>query len=188
MDDPVDPAGDTARVLRLRLLEEFRGEAEAAEADARALALRSRMMSQVAHDCMTSGRHVAITLPTTTITGPVLHARADLAVVRSGPHLLAHVQLPSLIVLRVLAGTSSGRSRDPVAPPSFIAAMRTLEMQRAEVQVLTIAGPTVDGSLLAVTPDHLALDGGAGRGIESMHIPLGGVAAVLVDATRESRQ
>lgn len=182
MDGPGDPMSDTARMLRLRLFEEFRSEAEAAERDARALALRSRTMGHIAHECMARGRHVAVTVGSTTVTGPVRHARGDLALIRMDPERHAYIHLTTPLVMRVLDTTSPGRSRDPVAPPSFTAALRTLEMRRAEVQVLPVAASPLRGAVAAVTPDHLALESADGN----VHVPLIGIGALVANHARQA--
>lgn len=173
MDDRLDP--DVARTLRQRLLDEFRSEAEDAENDARAAALRSRTMGHVAHECMTRGRHVAVALFARTISGPVVHARGDLAVVGIGDGRYAYVRLTTALSLRVLTNRSPGRSRDPSAPPSFLAALRMLEIMRTDVEVLAPFPAPPRGALAAVAPDHVVLD----MGDESLHVPLSWVGAVL---------
>lgn len=175
MHDRIDPDGHVARTLRQRLDDAFRAEAEDAENDARNVALRSRTMGQVAHECMAHGRHLEVTVFATTLSGPVVHARGDLAVVRTDTDRCAYVHLSAPVVMRTLATRSPGRSNHHGAAPSFLAALRTLEMVRPGVEVLVPSSGPARGMLTAVTPDHLMLETGAG----CLHVPLPWVGAVL---------
>ena len=158
MTPPTDPTSDLARELRQRVGEEFRAAAEEGEADARKIALRSRTLGHVAYELMTRGDHVAVHAGEAIFTGPIVHARGDLAIVEMGPSNIVYVNLAGPITLRTTSGRTSGRTWDRTGATSFLAALRELDMHGATVDVHA-PGPLgqVTGKVEAVTPDHLML-------------------------------
>ena len=171
-----DPDGELARTLRRRVAAEFRTEAEDAEHDARLHALRSRTMAQVAYDAMAQGSHVVCHVGRVAFAGPIVHARTDLAVI--APHTdhptAVLVNLTGPVVVRVDSATTSGRTADPAMAGSFVGALRALEIGSAWVQLAVPGTGRIEGSLVAVTPDHVCV----GQEPSTWHVPRGMIGAV----------
>ena len=174
--DPFDPAGETARELREAVGHEFRSEAEAAEEDARKMALRSRTMSHVAYELMARGDHAAIHAGDAVFSGPVTHTRANLAILRLASDGIAYVNLDGPIVVRILDAQSPRSVADGAGPTSFLAALRELDIKGTTVSIHVPSSiGEVAGRIEAVTPDHVMLDATAA----TYHIPLRNIAVVV---------
>jgi hypothetical protein len=174
--DPFDPTGETAQELRVGVGHEFREEAEAGEADARKMTLRSRTLGHVAYEMMVRGDRIAAHAGTAVLSGPIVHSRGDLAIVELASGELAHVNLEGPVVIRAIEAQSPGTTWDRAGATSFLAALRELDMAGTAV---SLHGPVsigeIRGIIEAVTPDHVMLDASTAV----YYIPLRDIAAVV---------
>jgi hypothetical protein len=175
--DPLDDLGDLARELRASVGGEFRRWAEEDEYAARKAQLRSRSLEHVAHELLSRGDAIAVTLGTIVLHGTVLHAKGDLMAIETRRGDRIDLRLGGALTIRVVARSSEGgRGRDPAEPGSFVARLRELELD--EVPVILTPAPgsdSVAGVIEAVADDHLMVTCDDG---ETTYIAMSNVVAV----------
>ena len=172
-----DEVGRLGDELRARVGGEFRRSAEDDERAAAKAQVRSRTLEHVAHELLSRGDTIAVSLAGERIVGVVEHARGDLMSVSTSHGGRVDVRLAPTTALRVVESAAvGGRSRDRWGAESFVARLRELELEAASVTIIATAldGP-VTGIIAAVTPDHVALDEPSGH---RWYLAIGGIAAV----------
>ena len=172
-DAPFDDLADVAR----RGAREWEREMAVGEADAEQLRMRGRSLTDVLWEAMQRGDIVTLILGERELTGRLLGARNDLAVVALSDGVAA-VNLSSVDAARLGRG-GEGTSGDRTYG-SFRAYLGMLEVEGRPVVVLG-RGVEVRGTVVAVAPDHLLV-----RATSDVNwaLPLRAVAAVLDAASR----
>jgi hypothetical protein len=175
--DPLDDLDDLARELRTSVGGEFRRWAEEDEYAARKTQLRSRTLEHIAHELLSRGDAVAVTLGSTVLHGTVVHAKGDLMALETRRGDRIDLRLGGPLTIRVVARSSDGgRGRDVAEPGSFVARLRELELDEVPVMLTPAPGSdTVTGVIEAVAEDHLMVTGDDG---ETTYIAMSNVVAV----------
>lgn len=174
MATPSDPFEELDRELREAVSGEFRRTAEEDEYAARKAALRSRDLPQVAYELLSRGDAVRVIAGATSVRGVISHAHGTLATLTGADGAETHVNLAGPVVLEVVARSQSGgRTREPYGPESFLARLREIELNQAEIEVITAGEHRPAGRIEAVGTDHLMLAGEVPQ-----FVPLAWIAAV----------
>lgn len=181
MSEHESELGDLGAELRQRVEHEFRWEAEELESDAEKLRTRGRTIGDVAQELMEQGDTVAVVSGTTTVTGPVIYAGGDLAVLQTG-HALASVHLNGPIIMRIAARSQKGGVSADRGSGSFKARLAEFE-QTGEVITLIVGGTadTLDGRVTTVGKDHIIVTGRDGT---EWLTPLANIALALQPLSR----
>lgn len=142
--------------LRRQVGEDFRLEAEAAEADAMKLILRRRSIADVANEIMNRGDVVSLSCAGATTRGTITHASNDLAIIET-THSLFNVNLHSSVAIRIVAPAHRGGVGRASGSSSYRARMLELEISGEFVEIFYSASEPVRGSIAVVGKDHLVV-------------------------------
>lgn len=154
-----EPPEALLRRLEARLDTALRAEqAEYEELAARG-ALRDRDLSRVALELLHRGDLVAVETAALSVSGRVVYAAGDLAILLTAGGEL-DVNLAAPLMLTVVERSRSGGASRGVGAPSFKARLCEHEAAGARVEIGTrLPLRAVTGTLSAVAVDHLVLDG-----------------------------
>ncbi|CAN5492196.1 MAG: hypothetical protein ACR2JP_11835 [Acidimicrobiia bacterium] len=180
--DPTEPAGDPLTPgtatgddlgdVARRGAREYDLEMADAEQEAERFRLRGRTVVDTLWEAMNHGDGVTVTLGRRTLSGTLLAARNDLALLAL-PEALAAVRVGAIGAIR-LDPAGQGVAGDRVYG-SFVAYLRMLEIEEPPVTVLG-DGFEVAGTVAAVTPDHILV---ATRSPSRWVIPIRAIDAVI---------
>lgn len=159
MSEQESELSDLSAELRQRVEHEFRWEAEELESDADKLRTRRRTIGDVAHELMEQGDTIAVVAGTMTVTGPVIYAKGDLAVLQT-EHSLASVHLGGPIVMRIAARARRGGTSSERGSGSFKARLAEFE-HTGETITLILGASTerLEGRVTTVAQDHVIVTG-----------------------------
>lgn len=168
---------DAGEEIRASAGDEMRAEAEAVEAAAARLRLRSRRITDVAVELLHRGDVVYVHLDSGPVVGRMSHAAGDLATLDTRAGARLHLNLSAGTVFGVAPEDQSGpgAGRRQGSPLSFRALLRSLDLDGRPVRIAT-SGPLAEltGTIAAVAPDHIVV---AGVDME-WFVPLSTVTAV----------
>jgi len=141
--------------LRAAVGEEFRRDAEAAEADAAIARLRARTLVDVAVEAMHRGDRITVHVDDHGVEGRVVHVADDLAIIRT-ERGDAYVNLRALTALEVAPAAVPDVDVRVGGATSLRALLLELELGGGAVRIVGpgIAAP-VEGRLRAVAADHV---------------------------------
>lgn len=153
--------GPVERELRQGIGAELRADAEETERLVALAARRRRTLGDVAAALLARGDVVQLDVPGRRFTGPIVHAGADLARVRTrgGP---VDVNLRAAVNLQVVERMATGGTARTDGPPSFRSRLSELELGGDTVEVGDGRDGIV-GRITIVAVDHVVVvdrDGG----------------------------
>lgn len=182
MAQEFDDLGDLGAELRQRVEREIRWEAEDVEADSETGRVRKRTLGDVASEIMQRGDLVVIGSIDTAVTGRIIYAKGDLAVVETG-HALASVNLRGPIYLRVAEKQRSGGVGTPQGgSATFKARMAEFEQTGESIRVVaTGLAESIEGRITVAASDHVVV---TNRDGVEWYIPSTTIAMILQPITR----
>ncbi len=161
----VEDSGDSDRLAEAR-----EGERAAAKQWA-----RTRTLTGLIADAVASGDDLTVVCADHRVSGTASAAVGDHAVLETGDRR-AVVNLEGPIRFRRVPSSTGGTTNDQ-SHGTFLARLRTLELQNASVEVVSSSGFTI-GTVVVAGSDHLVIQGDTGETL----IPMSTIAFVTCDA------
>jgi hypothetical protein len=147
---------ELSEVLRERIGEEFRAEAEEAERLAAVAARRSRTLIDIATEMRSRGDSVVVTVGGRSVLGTISYVGADFIRLRvAGGSDSIDVNAAVPLTLAVSERQPSGGTDTEPGPTTFRARLLELELDGATVEIMTTDGDAAAGLLRAVGRDHV---------------------------------
>ncbi len=158
MAEEFDALQELGAELRQRVEREIRWEAEDIEADTEQGRVRKRSLGDVAAELMHHGDVVAVGSAETEITGRIVYARGDLAVVQTG-HAMVSVNLAGPVYIKVTRRSTMGGVSSPTGGSgSFKARLAEFEQTAEPVRVIaTGLAESIEGRITIAASDHLVI-------------------------------
>lgn len=174
-DDPY--LRDLARELRERLGDEFREDAEEAEALAARWFARSRTLADVATEFRDRGDTVAVETGSQVLTGRVTYVAPDYFSLDTAGAVV-EVSLAGPVALHVVERARAGGTGNRPGPNTFRARLLELEMRAADVELASAVFADVRRCrIVATARDHVVV---RGAGTEEWFVPVDTIRYVRV--------
>lgn len=165
-DNPIDPG------LERRMKAEVRREMEEAEAQSRTLAERGSTLVQALAGCVQRGDLLTVTAGGTQYKGVATYARGDLLSIE-GKAALIDCNFATVDEISIDTPASRPGSSMVHEAESFAARLGLIELSKERVELVTIGGTKVAGSIGAVGRDHVVFRAASGH---DSYLPIARIA------------
>lgn len=149
---------ELAADLRQATGRELRWEAEDVETDIEVGRRRGRQLSTVAYELMSRGDEVTAGWGHTLVTGKIVYAKGDLAVMETG-HAVVSLNLSGPVAIKVVRRATAGGTGTPTGGSgTFKARLAELEQTGETVKVVsTHSEEMIEGRITIAAADHVAV-------------------------------